>query len=292
MPQTLTPPGEFLTAAGVRLHYVRRGHGPAVVYVHGAKGSVYDVLLSLGDRLAQEYTLVAFDRPGSGFSGRGGPGGGAPQAQAAVLHAAATELGLERPVLVGHSLGAAVCLAWALQAPEDVAAVVTLGGYVVPLGSGGGPPPWAEAMMRSRTALRAFGAFARSPVGRPFVRGALRRVFAPGPVPEEYARLAPLLALDDAHLLSDGEDNAAAEEGLRELAPRYPGLSVPLVVVVGDGDQAVPPWSSERLHQLVPGSELVREPGAGHMPQFTTPDTVLAAVGRAVLLGDAALSHP
>jgi pimeloyl-ACP methyl ester carboxylesterase len=285
--QAPAPPGDFVTAGGVRLHYVRRGRGWPVVYIHGAKGSVYDLLLSVGDRLAEKYTTVAFDRPGSGFSGRAAQGGGEPQVQAAVLRAAARALGLERPVLVGHSLGAGVALAWALDAPAEVAAVVSIGGYVVPLG-GGGPPPWATAMMRSRATLRAFGAFARSPAGRPFVDGAVRRIFAPGPVPPEYARIAPLLALDDAHLMYDGEDRRSAEAGLRALAPRYPALAVPLVIVVGDGDQVVPPLTSERLHRLVPGSELVRVPGAGHLPQFTDPDAVLAAVDRAAALGEAA----
>ena len=82
----------------------------------------------------ERYAAVAMDRPGSGFSGRPATGENSPQAQAAVLRAAAAELGLERPLLVGHSFGAAVALAWALDAPDDVAAVVTLGGYVLPLG--------------------------------------------------------------------------------------------------------------------------------------------------------------
>jgi pimeloyl-ACP methyl ester carboxylesterase len=55
--------------------------------------------------------------------------------------------------------------------------------------------------------------------------------------------------------------------------------------VVGDGDRMVPPATSARLHELVPGSELVSLPGSGHMPQFTAPDDVLAAVDRAALLG-------
>jgi pimeloyl-ACP methyl ester carboxylesterase len=277
-----TPPGSFVIAAGTRLHVVRRGEGPPVVYVHGAKGSVYDFTLSVGDRIAQKYTAVAIDRPGSGFSGRPAGGDTSPQAQAAVLRAAAAALGLERPLLVGHSLGAAVALAWALDAPEEVAAVVTLGGYVLPLG---GPPAWVHALLRSRTVARATGLAGRSRLARPLVDAALRRVFSPGKVPPDYARIAPALALADANVVNDGADRQAAEAGLRALAPRYAGLAVPLVIVVGEGDRMVPPATSARLHELVPGSELVSLPGSGHMPQFTAPDDVLAAVDRAALLG-------
>jgi pimeloyl-ACP methyl ester carboxylesterase len=63
---------------------------------------------------------------------------------------------------------------------------------------------------------------------------------------------------------------------------------VPLVIVVGDQDRMVPPTLSERLHALIPGSELVHEPDAGHMPQFTAPDAVIAAVDDAARLAGAA----
>jgi len=276
------PPGDFVTAAGVRVHYVRRGDGPPVVYVHGAKGSVYDFVLSIGDRLAERYTAVAFDRPGSGFSGRAARDGGSPQAQAAVLCAAAAELGLERPVLVGHSFGAAVALAWALDVPGEVAAVVTLGGYVLPLG---GPPPWVVALMRSRTTLRAVGRLGRSRLGRPLVESAVRRAFFPGTPPANYLRIAPALALDDARLINDGDDRKSAEAGLRALQPRYARLDAPVVIVVGEQDRMVPPSTSEKLHALLPRSEIVRLRASGHMPQFTEPDAVLAAVERAAALG-------
>jgi pimeloyl-ACP methyl ester carboxylesterase len=275
------PPGSFVTADGVRIHYVRAGEGPAVVYIHGAKGSTLDFTLSVGPRLARRYTTVALDRPGSGYSGRPVSGANGPEAQAAVLRSAAARLGLEHPLLVGHSLGAAVALAWALDAPGDVAAVVTLGAYALPLG---GPPPWVVGLMRSRTLLRGMGALGRSPLGRPLVDDALRRAFSPSPVPPAYREVAPKLALQPSALLSDGEDHAAAETGLAALRSRYPGLQVPLVIVAGDQDQMVPPAVSERLHTLVPRSELVRVAGAGHLPQFSAPEAVATAIDRAAEL--------
>ncbi len=152
-PGRLGPPGEFVTAAGVRLHYVRAGCGRPVIYIHGAKSPAYDFVLSIGSARAERYTAVAFDRPGAGFSGRPPRGGGAPQEQAAVLRAAAAELRLERPVLIGHSLGAAVALAWALDAPAGVAAVVRSAARR----AARAPPPARH------------GAVGRSPLGRPLV---------------------------------------------------------------------------------------------------------------------------
>jgi pimeloyl-ACP methyl ester carboxylesterase len=202
-----------------------------------------------------------------------------------MLRAAAAQLGLERPILLGHSLGAAVALAWALDVPDDVAAVVTICGYVLPLG---GPPPWVVALLRSPAVLSGVGVLGRSRLGRPLVESAVRRAFSPGVPSPEYVRIAPQLALETANLIGDGEDRKAAEEGLATLRSRYPGLATPLVIVVGDEDRMVPPSVSERLRALVPGSELVRVPSSGHMPQFTAPDVVVAAVDRAAELAGAA----
>ena len=268
------------------MHYVRAGEGRPVVYVHGAKGSVYDFTLSVGSRLAQRYAAVAMDRPGSGFSGRPAEGENSPQAQAAVLRAAAAELGLERPILLGHSFGAAVALAWALAAPQDVAAVVTLGGYVLPIG---GPPAWVVALLRSPTALRAVGALGRSRAG-PSARRERREA---GLLPRHAAarvhgRRTAARARDRQSRSATARTARRPRPASRALRPLYPGLLVPLVIVVGAEDRMVPPTLSERLHALVPASELVRVPGAGHMPQFTAPDAVVAAVDRAAALAEAA----
>jgi pimeloyl-ACP methyl ester carboxylesterase len=275
------PPGAFVVAAGVRLHYVRAGEGPALVYIHGAKGSTYDFTLSVGSRLAERYTTLAIDRPGSGFSGRPPAGENRLEAQAATLRAAAALLGIERPLLVGHSLGAAVALAWALDAPDDVAAVVTLGAYALPLG---GMPAWAVRLLQHPALLRGMGAMVRSRLGRPIVRRAVARAFSPGTAPEAYLEVAPQVALQPAALQHDGADRKVAEAGLAALGPRYPSLRVPLVVVVGARDHVVPPSVSERLHALVPRSELVRVPEASHLPQFSHPQAVVDAVDRAAAL--------
>jgi pimeloyl-ACP methyl ester carboxylesterase len=120
------------------------------------------------------------------------------------------------------------------------------------------------------------------------VRGAVGRAFFPAQAPEAYLAIAPRLALEDSALAGDGEDRRAAEEGVSALRRRYAGLRVPLVIVVGRQDRIVPAVVSERLHALVPGSELVSLPEAGHMPQFTAPDAVVAAVDRAAALAGGA----
>jgi hypothetical protein len=62
--------GRFVTVDGVRLHLRNEGEGPAVLLVHGAKGSLYDHEFELAPLLRDRYRVITVDRPGSGYSAR------------------------------------------------------------------------------------------------------------------------------------------------------------------------------------------------------------------------------
>jgi pimeloyl-ACP methyl ester carboxylesterase len=252
--------GEALDVDGVPLNYIDRGSGPPVVFLHGAKGSVYDATLSVGPELARLYRFVAIDRPGSGYSGR------------------APHHNVERPVLVGHSTGAAVALALALAHPARVAAVVTLGGYFFSARGEGAHPgrilniPVLGPLLQATIVV---------PLGLTLAPLVLRHVFAPGRVDEPYARVATSLAVRPGHLAADSAEIADVEQGLRKLAPRYGELGVPIVAVHGLADGVVSSGQSVRLCQLAPRCELVLVDDAGHQPHFTRPEIVLEAVATA-----------
>src|SRR6186713_248398 len=62
------PDGQFITIDGVRLHYVDRGHGPAIVMIHGLGGQMRNFGYALADRLVADHRVILVDRPGSGYS--------------------------------------------------------------------------------------------------------------------------------------------------------------------------------------------------------------------------------
>jgi hypothetical protein len=65
------PIGKFITVDGVRLHYVDRGTGPPLVLLHGNGVMLQDFLTSgVLDGAAQSHRVIAFDRPGYGYSAR------------------------------------------------------------------------------------------------------------------------------------------------------------------------------------------------------------------------------
>src|SRR6185295_12292208 len=93
---------------GVALNYVSAGSGRPVVLIHGNPGSHQDYTLSVFDKLAQRYHVLAFDRPGHGHSDRLASIETTVEVQAAMIRAALRMLHIEKPVLVGHSWGGSV----------------------------------------------------------------------------------------------------------------------------------------------------------------------------------------
>ena len=100
-----------------RVHAHVAGTGPDLVLIHGASGNVRDFTFALVGLLTARYRVIAFDRPGLGWSDDLGRDGLSPLVQADLLRAAAAQLGVRRPIVLGHSYGGAVAMAWALRDP-------------------------------------------------------------------------------------------------------------------------------------------------------------------------------
>src|SRR5438067_8078072 len=127
------PRGRFVETGGVRLHYIEHGHGEPLVLLHGNGTMIDDMTLSgLVDLAAKTYRVIVFDRPGFGHSERPSEVTWTPQAQARVLRDALGRLGVQRPIVLGHSWGTLVALALALDYREYVRGLVLLSGYYCP----------------------------------------------------------------------------------------------------------------------------------------------------------------
>src|SRR6185437_9127364 len=125
--------GRFIDVGGVRLHYLDRGSGSPVVLLHGNGAMAADFEASgLIDRLAASHRVLAFDRPGFGYSARPRSRSWSARRQARIIHAALEELAIAQPIVVGHSWGTLAALDLALDYPQNVAALVLLSGYYFP----------------------------------------------------------------------------------------------------------------------------------------------------------------
>jgi len=122
----LPPRGKFIDIDGVRLHYIDKGSGPTLLLIHGLAGQVLNFTHSLLSRLTHDFRVVILDRPGSGYSPRPDATLAPLAGQARIISRFCQALGLERPVIVGHSLGGAIALALALDHPEQVGALALI----------------------------------------------------------------------------------------------------------------------------------------------------------------------
>jgi pimeloyl-ACP methyl ester carboxylesterase len=276
-----TPPiGQFLTVDGVRLHYVERGRGEPLVLIHGNGMMIHDFLVSgIVDALAERYRVIIIDRPGYGYSDR--PRAlWTPRAHATLFQKALQQLGVTQAIVLGHSWGALVAVALALQAPHLVRSLVLASGYYY-------PTLRADVMLSSPAAIPGIGDLMRhtvSPVvGRILQPAMIKAMFAPADVTERFDREFPkAMMLRPLQLRASAEDAALMTPVTVELEKHYRDLRLPVVIIVGGDDQiADVDRQSKRLHSELPNSELIVVPGMGHMIQHLAPREVVAAIDRA-----------
>jgi pimeloyl-ACP methyl ester carboxylesterase len=277
-----SPPGAedgIAISSGVPIHYVRLGDGPPVVLIHGASGNLRDWTFDVAPRLARDYTVIAFDRPGHGLSGWPARGGESLSVQAALMRGALAELGVERATLVGHSYGGSVALAWALDAPETVAALVLL---AAPSQVWEGGLSWTTELLAAPGIGAALAFAAPRLVGAAFAQAAADSVFAPQEAPPGYVEHLGLgLLLRPETLRRNARQLTALKAQLREMVPRYPSLDMPVEILHGTEDTTVGlAIHSEPLARQIPQARLTRIKGAGHMIQHVALPELEAALAR------------
>lgn len=274
------PAGKFIDVDGVRLHYLERGKGQPVVLLHGNGAMARELDISgLVDLAAENYRVIAFDRPGYGYSERPRNQVWDPMAQAKLLHRALQQLGIEQPVVVGHSWGTLVAISLALQQPDYVRALLLLSGYYY-------PTVRLDVAMVSPQALPLIGDLMRYTVapllGRLAWPAMVRKLFTPADTPQRFNAEYPVwLGLRPTQLRATTEEIVLMIPSAYKLVKRYRELKMPVTIMAGADDlHVLPKLHSERLHQELPQSELILVPAVGHMIQHTAPEKVLEALDR------------
>jgi pimeloyl-ACP methyl ester carboxylesterase len=271
------PEGQILTVAGQRVHAVVQGTGPDLVLIHGASGSSRDFTFAHMARLAPDFRVTAFDRPGLGHSDPLPGGAVDPAAQARLLAAAARQLGVVRPILAGHSYGGAVATAWALDDPS-VAGLALLGGVAMPWEGG---IWWAHEVIGGPAGLIAAPLVAAW-MSDARIEAATANIFTPDPVPAGYiAHVGAELTLRTATLRANAAQVAGLKPFVAAMAARHASLTLPIEILHGTVDTIVPAAiHAIPLAQALPHARLTLFDGVGHMPHHARMTETLAALHR------------
>ena len=245
------------------LAHHRVGSGEPLVLIHGI-GSPWQVWRPLFDLLAPHRDVIAIDLPGFGDSPALTDGDApTPQRFAEKVIELMDELGLERPVVGGNSLGGWVALEVARRGRARAAAPISPAGFGLPR-----EVAWAKGRLTVERALaKANGERAvplvRNPVTRtPLFAGMVARpwVIPAGEAVGMYLNLAGCPGFDATNLALHADTFSAGHE-----------ITVPVTIMWGTRDYLLLPRQGPRALRMLPDARLIRLKGAGHVPTYDAP---------------------
>jgi len=269
--KALPPRGNFLQLTGARIHYLERGSGQPIVMVHGLGGQSGNFTYGLVDELAREYRVVVVDRPGAGYSTRESDDSARLRMQAAVVADVIRKLGLDRPLVVGHSLGGAIALAMALDSPDAIGSLALLAPLThVPKQV---PAPFRPLDIPSKWVRWVISWTLGVPIGIRQGPAIVKMIFAPEAVPKDFAtRGGGLLSLRPWNFYNVSTDLVAADADLPAMIERYPAIRVPVAILYGTSDEVLDYREhGEAMKTKISNLRLKLVEG-GHMLPVTQPE--------------------
>jgi magnesium chelatase accessory protein len=262
----------FVRAGGLAWHVQVMGAGPVLLLLHGTGASTHS-WRDLAPLLACDFTVVAPDLPGHGFTQA--PHGDllSLPAMARALAALLKHLDLAPALVVGHSAGAAIGMRLVIDRSVAPKALISLNGALLPFRG---------------VASQLFPSLARLLVLNPFVpRFFAWRAGSAGAVDNLLAGTGSQLdarGLDLYRRLFSNRVHVAstlammANWDLDALGRQFGKLDVPVVLVVGEGDRAVPPGDAREVANRLPQARIEILAKAGHLAHEERPDAVAALI--------------
>ena len=261
--------GRLVEAGPYRLHVTEQGEGRPLLLIHGLGAQLRSFAQEMVDELAKDHRVIRVDRPGSGYSPTLPNGSQRLADQADAIAALIDELKLEKPILVGHSLGGALSLHVAYQHPDKVGGLALIAPATQPVRSvpdvfKGLMVPLPLAGLVSRTIAVPLGLAARDKV--------LEQVFAPEPVPADYLTAGGgALALRPGNVEAACGDLQLARADGEEMVAHYPSLKLPVAILFARADNLLDYREhGEKTAGQISGARLTLVEG-GHMLPFTQP---------------------
>jgi len=266
----------YIKIENTQMRYVESGAGRDVVLIHGNAGSVDDFDFQSLGRLCRDYRVIAINRPGHGKSDRPKDVDATLQYQMRLLHETLSHLGVSRPVLVGHSWGGSLALAYAVAYPKELSAIVLLAPAAY---ADGGPDQFMRAILKTPVIGDISLTMGRVFMGKHLLKKELRKAFYPDSVPDEYLRHASASWLGHKQVRAILEDEYGLDQELKKVSKHYSEISIPVVIVTGDHDKVVSAeHNAFQLKTSISQSQLMELKNTGHQIPQTHPESIYSAL--------------
>ena len=274
LPQKITPveqlagkEDKFIRVKGHDIHYLKQGEGAPLILVHGFACSTY-TWRKLIPLLADHHTVYALDLLGFGLSDKPPDGNYDLRSQGSLVLDFMNALHLPSATLVGHSMGGVVVAYAAVEAPEQVKALVLVdAGFY-----SGGAPAFLKYIFFPLDRIMAKQFYTKKMRMKSFSRSYYNKSFITDEVMEGY-----MLPTTTPHAVD------ALARMMKEVGPRkYEGISEhisePTLIVWGEQDLPIPPRDGERLNREIKGSKLIIVKKSGHMSPEEKPEELAKAI--------------
>ncbi len=274
--------GELTDIGGYRLNAVHvprpdTADLPPLVFIHGASGNLLDQMGAFRQPLEGRAEMLFVDRPGHGYSDRGGDENALPSGQADAIARLMEKRGIEKAIIIGHSFGGAIAAAFGVRHPDKTAGLLFLAPASHPWPGG---IDWYYHVASAHIIGWLFNHVVVVPLGLQRLEQGTLNVFHPNPRPSDYvAKTGPSLVLRPRAFYNNATDLKRLHKYLVANARHYAEIDAPTVIITGDRDEIV--WEhlhSRGLARDIKGSELITVKGVGHKPDYLATDVAIAAL--------------
>ena len=263
--------GKITRLEDAEIHWYDSGQGRPIIMLHGLGGNLRNFTYALTERLDDDFRVIAIDRAGSGWSRRSKPVIATLQEQARILSEFIEQERIEKPLIVGHSLGGAIALAFALEHRKQISGLALICPATQPVDR---VPDIFRFLNITSPALRFFVAYTFSSfIGILTRKNTFQIAFAPEPISDNFSiEGGGDLALSSRAFIKTSEDLIFALSSAPLLAGREKELDVPTAILFGEQDKILDVKLHGQKFAELSGAKLKILNGKGHMLPLTQPD--------------------
>jgi pimeloyl-ACP methyl ester carboxylesterase len=258
-----------ITLSGGEISYDVLGYGPPLILVHGTPSRSYiwrDVALRLADR----FILYVFDLLGFGQSERREGLDVSISGHSRLLAELVEAWQLETPSVAGHDIGGAIALRTHLLEGVSFGCIALLDSVVL--------SPWITPTTRHVKAHLDVYRTMSAEIFEAIIASHLRTATYKPLDQHTFATYLEGWRGEFGQRLYLQKDAQLDERDTAEFEPLLPSISVPVSIIWGEQDAWLAPTLAERLHELIPGSDLLVLPETGHFAMEDSPQEVAAAL--------------